>query len=358
MEINERFEQGSRRFDLNWNGETYFVCGQYNGLTGWKSFSVIPYARMFLQAGELRQFTFLVVLLCTLGIAAMIALLVYAMIRPLKTLSNVMVQVQEGDFTVQMPNRKTDEVGELINSFNFMVNKINTLVNEVYQEKIAQKNAELQALQAQINPHFLYNTLDSINWMLIDRGEYDISEIIISLGNLMRYSIEDDSAFVTIDREVEYILSYLKIKKNRLENRLSYLVEVDESVRAEAIPKLILQPLVENAITHGIALRQQPGNVMIVIEDAGEEVAITIQDNGIGMTSEQLEDLRIHCLESDKEGNTRIGLHNVNRRLRLHYGEPFLIHMESEYQKGTTVKLRIPKRQIQVSAKPAQGGSD
>ena len=356
-EINERFEQGSRRFDLDWNGKTYFVCGQYNGLTGWKSFSAIPYAGMFPQARELGQYIFFVVLVSTLGITAVIVVLVYAMVRPVKTLSKAMEQVQEGDFKVQVPNRKTDEVGELINSFNFMVDKINTLVNEICQEKIAQKNAELQALQAQINPHFLYNTLDSVNWMLIDREEYDISEIIISLGSLMRYSIEDDSSFVTIDREVEYVLSYLKIQKNRLENRLSYQARVDATVREEKIPKLILQPIVENAIAHGIEPRQQPGRVVIAIEDLGNEVAISIRDDGIGMTSEQLADLRTPSREPEKEGHTRIGIRNVERRIRLHYGEQYSVQIESEYQKGTTVKLRIPKEQTQVVMKPSEGGS-
>jgi len=356
-EINERFEQGSRRFDLDWNGKTYFVCGQYNGLTGWKSFSAIPYAGMFPQARELGQYIFFVVLVSTLGITAVIVVLVYAMVRPVKTLSKAMEQVQEGDFKVQVPNRKTDEIGELINSFNFMVDKINTLVNEICQEKIAQKNAELQALQAQINPHFLYNTLDSVNWMLIDREEYDISEIIISLGSLMRYSIEDDSSFVTIDREVEYVLSYLKIQKNRLENRLSYQARVDATVREEKIPKLILQPIVENAIAHGIEPRQQPGRVVIAIEDLGNEVAISIRDDGIGMTSEQLADLRTPSREPEKEGHTRIGIRNVERRIRLHYGEQYSVQIESEYQKGTTVKLRIPKEQTQVVMKPSEGGS-
>ena len=224
-----------------------------------------------------------------------------------------------------------------------MVDKINTLIRQVYQEKIAQKNAEVQALQAQINPHFLYNTLDSVNWMLIDREEYDISDIIISLGSLMRYCIEDENAFVPLDREVEYVISYLKIQKNRLEDKLEYQVQVDNALREEKVPKLILQPMVENAITHGIEPRRQKGKVSILIRDAGEEILVTVEDDGIGMTPEQLNHLKEELPDLEKEGHTGIGLRNVDRRIRLHYGEQYRIRIESVYGEGTSIHLRIPK---------------
>lgn len=342
-EIDDRFERGIRRFALEWNGKEYYVCGQYNGITGWKSYSAIPSEGLFPQAKDLNSAIWLVVVLCTVGIAAVIALLVYAMARPIKRLSRAMSQVQEGDFTVRVPNKRKDEIGELTDSFNYMVDKINTLIRQVYQEKIAQKNAEVQALQAQINPHFLYNTLDSVNWMLIDREEYDISDIIISLGSLMRYSIEDENAFVPLDREVEYVISYLKIQKNRLEDRLDYQVEVDDSLRQEKIPKLILQPMVENAITHGIEPRRENGKVTILIRDMDGEIQITVEDNGIGMTPEQLEHLKEEVPDLEKEGHTGIGIRNVDRRIRLHYGEQYRIRIESVYKKGTVINLRIPK---------------
>lgn len=342
-EINEHFEAGVRRFNLNWNRRQYYVCGQYNGLTGWKTYSVIPQERLFPQAKELRSFIWLVVITCTASIAAVIALLAYALSRPIKRLSRAMGQVQQGDFTVQVINKRTDEIGELTDSFNYMTDTINTLIRQVYQEKLAQKNAELQALQAQINPHFLYNTLDSINWMLIDRGASDISEIVISLGSLMRYSIEEDSTFVTLEHEIEYVLSYLMIQKNRLEDRLSYQVELDESVRHEKIPKLILQPLIENAISHGIEPLKQTGKITVLIKDDGDEISISIEDNGVGMPPEQLSRLKERLLETEKEGYTQIGVRNVDRRIRLHYGSQYSLRITSKINKGTTINLHIPK---------------
>ncbi|WP_349947735.1 sensor histidine kinase [Lacrimispora sp. BS-2] len=342
-EINDRFERGIRRSTLMWNGKEYYVCGQYNGITGWRSYSAIPFEGLFPQAGDLYKAIWLVGVVSTFGIAGVIVLLVYTMASPIKRLSKAMGQVQKGDFAVRVPNKRKDEIGELTESFNYMLEEINTLIRQVYQEKIAQKNAEVQALQAQINPHFLYNTLDSINWMLIDRGEYDISDIILSLAGLMRYSIEDENAFVPLEKEIGYVLCYLKIQKNRLEERLEYSVEAEETLAAEQVPKLILQPIVENAITHGIEPRNRKGNIRIIIKDFGDEMLISVEDNGIGMTSEQLDHLTDKVPDIEKEGHTGIGVRNVDRRIRLHYGESYGVSIESTYGKGTIVSLRIPK---------------
>ncbi|WP_333647648.1 cache domain-containing sensor histidine kinase [Lacrimispora sp.] len=342
-EINQRFNGGNRRFELEWNGKQYYVCGQYNGITGWRSYSVIPLEGLFPQARALNSSIWLVVLGSAFGSAVVIVLLVYAMARPIKRLSNAMGQVQKGDFAVRVPGNRKDEIGKLAESFNYMLDEINTLIKQVYQEKIAQKNAEIQALQAQINPHFLYNTLDSVNWMLIDREEYDISDIVISLGELMRYSIEDENAFVPLKREVEYVLCYLKIQKNRLEDRLEYSMEAQENLMEEKVPKLILQPIIENAITHGIEPRNQKGSIHICIEDQGEAMVISVEDNGMGMNPDQLKHLKVEEPDAEKEGHTGIGLRNVDRRIRLHYGEQYGVSIESQYGKGTLVRLHIPK---------------
>ncbi|MEY8353708.1 sensor histidine kinase [Lachnospiraceae bacterium 54-53] len=355
-EIDSRFEGGTRRFQLSWNGKDYYVCGQYNGITGWRSYSAIPLTGLFPQAENLNNAIWLVGIISTLGVAAVIAVLVYAMARPIKQLSTAMGQVQKGDFDVRVPNKRKDEIGELTESFNYMLEEINTLIRQVYQEKIAQKNAEVQALQAQINPHFLYNTLDSINWMLIDREENDISEIIISLGSLMRYSIEDENAFVTLGRELEYVLCYLKIQKNRLEDKLEYDMAGEETLMMQMVPKLILQPVVENAITHGIEPGRKKGIIRIMTEDRGDEILISVEDNGIGMTPEQLKRFREEIPDVEKEGRTGIGIRNVDRRLRLHYGDRYGLSIESRYGEGTVVRLRMPKNHMSVSGTDSEKG--
>ena len=237
---------------MSWDGEDYYVCGQYNGVTGWKTFSVIGTNYIFPETNILQSFIISIVAVCTFSVSVIIAAISYTMTRPINQLSRAMEKVQEGDFSIQLSNHRKDEMGQLIDSFNFMTNKINALIREVYQEKIAQKNAEMEALEAQINPHFISNTLDSINWMLIDKGEDEISEVIISLGKLMKYCVDKNNGIVTLGQEIEYVMSYLHIQKNRLEERLNYEIRVPEDLKAFRVPKLILQPLVENSIIHGI----------------------------------------------------------------------------------------------------------
>jgi len=348
-EINDRFERGIRRSTLEWNGKRYYVCGQYNGITGWRSYSAIPFEGLFPQAGDLNKAIWLVGVVSTLGIAGVIVLLVYTMARPIKRLSKAMGQVQKGDFAVRVPNKRKDEIGELTESFNYMLEEINTLIRQVYQEKIAQKNAEVQALQAQINPHFLYNTLDSINWMLIDRGEYDISDIILSLAGLMRYSIEDENAFVPLEKEIGYVQCYLKIQKNRLEERLEYDLETEENLADEQVPKLILQPIVENSIQHAFKVKRDQDYLKISVSpDSEDYLLISVYDDGCGMPKEKVDELN-HALCNTKtntllgEDGAGIGLANVNARLKNFYGEDCGIVVESRYGSFTCIHMRIKR---------------
>ncbi len=156
---------------LDLGGTSYYVCSQYNGLNGWVTFTMIPESKLFPEAGSLRQYIVALVSI-SISIAALCLLILsIAITKPLERLKNGMKVVQDENFELQLENDRQDEIGELTETFNYMVNRINILIKQVYQEKIAQKVAEMEALQAQINPHFLYNTLDSINWMLIDKGE-------------------------------------------------------------------------------------------------------------------------------------------------------------------------------------------
>lgn len=341
-EIDSRFERGIRKFELEWNGNNYYVCGQYNGVTGWKTYSVIAKSDIFPQSELLRKSIMFLVMACMLGVGVVTALISYYLTKPIDRLSAAMKQVQKGDFEIRVPNKRRDEIGKLTDSFNFMIGKMSSLVKQVYQEKIAQTNAELGALQAQINPHFLYNTLDSINWMLIDKGEDEISDIIISLGGLMRYCIDQEDPFVPMDQEFQYILAYFKIQKNRLEERLSYEIFLPDRLKQMEVPRLILQPLVENAITHGIELCQKDGVVRIEAWEDEEHLFIAVEDNGPGMAAEQICMLEQQA-DQEKEGYTGIGLRNVDRRIRLHYGEQYHLKIESIQGKGTRVTVKIPK---------------
>jgi len=321
-EIEDMFGKGIRKFELHWEGKDYYVCGQYNGVTGWKTFSIVSLNEFFPQASELRRAVFTMVAAAVLLAAVVILLISYTFTRPIGRLMTAMKEIEKGDF-------------------NFMVSKIDHLVKEVYQEKIAQKNAELEALQAQINPHFLYNTLDSINWMLMDIGADDISDVVVSLGDILKYSIHGKDVLVLLDEEIQYIESYLCIQKNRLEERLKTSIDIQEEARACMVPKLILQPIVENALLHGVEPMREGGEVRITARLGQDDLFVTIEDNGPGMDQEELNQCRA-AVYSDTGTTDSIGMRNVHRRLRLHFGEEYGMTIESRPCGGTAVVLRMP----------------
>ena len=351
-EIEDRFRQGIRKFELRWEGKDYYVCGQYNGVTGWKTFSIVSLNDFFPQASELQRAVFTMVAVAVLLAAVVILLISYTFTRPIGKLMTAMKEIEKGDFKIQVVNKSRDEIGRLTESFNFMVSKIDHLVKEVYQEKIAQKNAELEALQAQINPHFLYNTLDSISWMLMDIGADDISDVVVSLGDILKYSIHGKDVLVPLNEEVQYIESYLCIQKNRLEDRLCTSMEIQKEARACMVPKLILQPMVENAILHGIEPMKDGGRVRITAGLEQQNLLITIEDNGPGMAPEELEQCRA-AVYSESGATDSIGMRNVHRRLRLHFGKEYGLAIESRHQEGTIVTLRMPGTRL--SAEQEQG---
>jgi len=340
-QIDANFKKGIQKFELEWNGNKYYVCGQYNGVTGWNTYSVVFISKIFPQFEVLKNSIIYIVVISTIVVSIFIMIISYTMTKPINRLSAAMQSVMNGNFELHIPNSRRDEIGKLINSFNFMINKINTLIKEVYQERIAQRNAELEALQTQINPHFLYNTLDSINWMLINKGEHEISEIIISLGNLMRYSINKKNSFVPLEEEFKYVLSYLRIQKNRLEERLDYKIELQDSIKSFLVPKLILQPLVENAITHGIEPCNKGGAVWIRAGESQEFISIIVEDDGKGMNEDKLNQLK--SAQNIDDSYTSIGVRNVDRRIRLHYGDKYKLKIESTYGVGTKIMIMIPK---------------
>lgn len=337
----EQYRQGRRMFAVDFNGRTYQCCTQYNAMAGCLTVSLIAEQDLFPGAKNLRTYIELLALGGVLLACAVLTVLSRLITVPLARLSNGMKRVQREDFQVRLPNDRADEIGELTDSFNFMVDRIRTLVNRVYQEQLAQKNAELETLQAQINPHFLYNTLDSINWMLIDRGEMDVSAIVVALGKLMQYSMDTSVRLVPLREEYRNARDFLLIQKNRLEDQLDYSLEIEAELYEFPIPKLILQPLIENAIKHGIVRAARPGRVSVRAARQERHVRITVEDTGAGMDPETLESCR-RRLEDGAEGQGSIGLRNVARRLQLHFDGQCRFLVESRPGQGTALCLLLP----------------
>jgi two-component system sensor histidine kinase YesM len=266
---------------------------------------------------------------------------------PIKKLHDVTTTITKNDLQALMTSDNVDEITELGMSFNIMIGKIKELLDAKIKEQENLKKAELRALQAQITPHFLYNTLDTIIWMAESKKTDRVIEIVTALSNFFRISLSKGMDWITIGEEVERINSYLTIQKMRYHDILDFKIEVDETVHENTILKLMLQPLVENALYHGIKNKRQGGTITIRIRQKEQnEILIEVEDDGIGFTAEKLTQLRAEL--EDDSGDIKLesgfGIGNVNKRIRLYYGTPYGLSVQSEYSTGTLVTMVIPAK--------------
>ena len=261
--------------------------------------------------------------------------------KPLEKLCDLMETVRQGDMSVRFKVRYSDEVGNLAETFNGMLDKIEDLIRLVYKEQEKKRYAELNALQAQIKPHFLYNTLDTIHWMAKKYGADDIVYLVRCLTNLFRISLSKGSEIISIRDEVLHVENYLRIQKVRYDDVLSYEIFVDPKVEGLFIHKLILQPIVENALYHGIKAKQDGGMIRIAIRQEQDVLMIRVTDNGIGMEDEDVESLN-KAIRDDKRIKSGYGLYNVNERIKLTYGENWGVNISSKKGEGTEVIIKYP----------------
>ena len=279
-------------------------------------------------------------------IICLVVLAVYSKIvnRPVKELIDAMKHFEKDtdNFSFNEKDEKVSEIKILSDSFGHMSVRIKELMEKVRREETELRKTELKALQAQINPHFLYNTLDSIQWMC-ERGETDnASKMVGALAKLFRISISRGHELITIKDEINHVKNYLVIQSFRYREQFSYSFEVDEKLETFPCNKITLQPLVENAIYHGIDRLVDEGEIKITVKEAEDDqndILMIVEDNGVGMSEEQCR--KILCKErSDSSG---IGVKNVNDRLKIYFGEKYGLTVKSELDVGTVMTARIPK---------------
>ena len=257
--------------------------------------------------------------------------------RKIEELTRNMDQVNHGSREVTVYSDSSDEIGIMVNSFRKMMDEINRLIDEVYVNKIALKEYELKALQAQINPHFLYNTLSMMNWMAIRSNQMDISKVTLALSTFYRTALSKGEDVVTVENCIQNTKAYLEIQLVMHDHSFTVDWEIDPTIKNEKMPKLLLQPIVENAIEHGIDEKEE-GDKNLALSFHGKEdiVEITVRDNGKGMEQEKAEKLVTYQAKG-------YGLKNVNDRIHLLYGNEYGIQLFSELGIGTTVVMRFPK---------------
>ena len=263
---------------------------------------------------------------------------------PITDLCEMTERFAGGDFTVSYHTNRNDEMETLARSFNSMVGEIETLVDDIHREQENAKEAELRLLQEQINPHFLYNTLDAIIWLTESGESKKAVSMIQELSSFFRISLSKGESQITINDERGHVRSYLEIQHYRYQDIMEYSIDFDESILDYHIQKLTLQPIVENALYHGIKNKRGMGLIKVTGRESGNDIVFTIEDNGIGMNEEQLEKLR--GLIAGKNLDDRqhgFGMANVEKRLEMQYGKGYGMSVESVYGEGTTVTVRIPK---------------
>ena len=318
--------------------------------TGWTIVGCMNMSELLKNSRKARS----IYVLVALGLIA-VALVISSEIArnitfPIQKLRDSMKRVQKGDFSAaEIEVYSDNEIGSLTRSFNVMTQKIQDLMAQNIQEQEQKRKIELKALQSQINPHFLYNTLDSIIWMAEGKKNEEVVLMTASLARLLRQSISIENELVTIGQEIEYVRSYLTIQKMRYKDKLEFEINVDPRITHVQIIRLVLQPIVENAIYHGLKYKESKGMLKVHGYELGERIIIDITDDGVGMDEETLK----HIYDKHKVNyhSNGVGVYNVQQRLVLYYGKEYGIIYHSEKGKGTTATVVIPKRQEDVHEK-------
>ena len=311
--------------------------------TQWSYIYLLPYQEEF-QTSLVTHAVTIVFFLAILVLMNVIGLFFSKSItKPIQFLSEKMKSVQQGNFIIEgmdrVPEEKCDEVGSLNNDFIVMIDEIKQLITENYVKQILAKESQLKALQAQINPHFLYNTLDSIFWIAKENQQTKIASMVQALANLFRNSISNKESVIRLEKEVCLLDDYIMIQKIRFEERLNFIKNIDLDLMDQSIPKLTLQPIVENSIKHGLEKMTEPCTISVYSVREGDDFKIIISDNGNGIPEEESS----HW-DKPQDEHVGIGLKNIDERIKLNFGNDYGLSISSEKGKGTTVALKLPYR--------------
>ena len=311
---------------------------------GWRTVLAVPVSDYLKEIHYLRT-TVALLTFAALFAAVMIAQwMAKSISRPILKLTKTMKQFGDGDLSVRCHPKAKDEIGQCMVAFSDMADHINHLINQVYEEELMKQQAELKSLQMQINPHFLYNTLETINWMARSRGNEDVGMVVKSLGDLMRATIGGKD-LVTLAEEKVNLQNYLSIQQCRYADKFESEILIPEELEKCLIPKLIIQPLVENAIYHGIAPSYGQGKLSIRARREDGDLVLEVHDDGVGMTEEAIAEVLDISDSRLAEHPHSIGICNVIKRIKKLYGDAYGITIESEIGEGTIITMRIPLTQ-------------
>lgn len=328
-------------FRLNYRGEKYLVTRTDMKTTGWTLVSMVPYKSVMAETMAISGVMILAVAITLIVTLLLLNRILTGVVKPLKKLEKYMVQVNPDNMDQRMEILTDDEIGHLSMKFNQMMDRIRNLKEQVIEEQEDKRKYELQALQAQINPHFLYNTLDSIIWMA-ETNDSNIVAMTEALAKLFRISLNKGNEEISLERELEHVKNYLIIQSMRYADKFTYEISAEPGVERCRTIKLILQPIVENCIYHGIKKKRGTGKITIRAYRREQNLIIEVSDDGCGMPEEICRKILSDEIESENISGSGIGVKNVNERIQLRFGKKYGLSYSSEEGVGTTVTYVLP----------------
>lgn len=341
--VNPKWVKAMEPMSVQIQGGSYQIRSELSPYTGWRTVGVFSMDEVMSSVNTIVYILFTCVIISLVLVVIVSFKFSRTLTNPIFKLKRLMKQAESGDLTVRFNFQHNDEIGELGQSFNHMIARIDQLIQMVYVEQENKRTAEMKSLQEQIKPHFLYNTLDTISWMARDYDAEDIVRLVDALTNMFRIGLSHGKDIITVKEEITHVSNYLYIQKIRYKDKLNYVIHVDESLYAVEVPKLILQPLVENAIYHGVKAKRGGGTITITGVPEGENLVFTVQDDGAGMLQEKVEELNRRMSErSVLDEKKSFGLFYIRERIQLCYGTGYGVHVESTLGEGTRVTITLP----------------
>ncbi|MCI8465109.1 MAG: histidine kinase [Lachnospiraceae bacterium] len=322
-------------------GEERVLTVKTVGYTGWKLIGVMPGRRFSFNTFQNRLFISSIILALLLVLVMVNSRISSMLTDPIRRLEKSVHEMEEGNLEAVIYTGGSYEVMHLGRAIQDMVDEMKRLMEATVAEHESKRKSELDALQSQINPHFLYNTLDIIVWMIENEQYPEAVRIVTSLARLFRISLSRGRNIIPVRDELEHVRNYLNIQQMRFKNKFEFSIEAEEEVCAMSTIKLVVQPLAENALYHGIEFMDEEGRIDIRAWKKGGDVYLSVSDNGLGMTKETMEALLKGEISSKTKGSG-IGFSNVNERIKLYFGEAYGLRIESEPDEGTTVMIHIP----------------
>ncbi len=343
--------QENHRETVNWRdgiheeifqGEKRFVTVKTVGYTGWKLVGITPAKGISFSGVKTRLFIVFVILLILFLLVLINYYISSRITNPIHELENSVGELEDGNLEAEISIKGSYEIQHLGRSITSMAQQIQVLMKDIVAEHESKRKSEFDTLQSQINPHFLYNTLDIIVWMIENEQKSEAVKVVTALARFFRISLSRGKSIIRVSDELEHVRNYLMIQHMRFKNKFTYQIQADDDVLEMASLKLMLQPLVENAIYHGMEFMDGDGEILIRASKKGDELLFSIEDNGLGMCAEQVERLLTDTSHVPSRRGSGIGVRNVNERIRLYFGEDYGLEIDSEPDEGTRIYIHLP----------------